>query len=233
MISIKNLHKSYKMGDSSLHVLKGIDLTVEEGELVAIMGSSGSGKSTLLNILGMLDLADKGAYRLDNVLIKDLTETTAAKYRNQFLGFVFQSFNLINYKNAMENVALPLYYQGLGRKPRQQKALEYLDKVGLKEWATHLPSELSGGQKQRVAIARAMASQPKVLLADEPTGALDSKTSKEVMGLIQQINNTGKTILVVTHELDIARMCKRVVKLKDGLIIEDQKVKQVIVNNHV
>ena len=233
MISIKNLHKSYKMGDSSLHVLKGIDLTVEEGELVAIMGSSGSGKSTLLNILGMLDLADKGAYRLDNVLIKDLTETTAAKYRNQFLGFVFQSFNLINYKNAMENVALPLYYQGLGRKPRQQKALEYLDKVGLKEWATHLPSELSGGQKQRVAIARAMASQPKLLLADEPTGALDSKTSKEVMGLIQQINNKGKTILVVTHELDIARMCKRVVKLKDGLIIEDQKVKQVIVDNHV
>ena len=221
------------MGDSSLHVLKGIDLTVEEGELVAIMGSSGSGKSTLLNILGMLDLADKGAYRLDNVLIKDLTETTAAKYRNQFLGFVFQSFNLISYKNAMENVALPLYYQGLGRKPRQQKAIEYLDKVGLKEWAKHLPSELSGGQKQRVAIARAMASQPKLLLADEPTGALDSKTSKEVMGLIQQINNTGKTILVVTHELDIARMCKRVVKLKDGLIIEDQKVKQVIVDNHV
>ena len=233
MIRIKNLHKSYKMGDSSLHVLKGIDLTVEEGELVAIMGSSGSGKSTLLNILGMLDLADKGAYRLDNVLIKDLTETTAAKYRNQFLGFVFQSFNLISYKNAMENVALPLYYQGLGRKPRQQKAIEYLDKVGLKEWATHLPSELSGGQKQRVAIARAMASQPKLLLADEPTGALDSNTSKEVMGLIQQINNTGKTILVVTHELDIARMCKRVVKLKDGLIIEDQKVKQVIVDNHV
>ena len=185
------------------------------------------------SILGMLDLADKGAYRLDNVLIKDLTETTAAKYRNQFLGFVFQSFNLISYKNAMENVALPLYYQGLGRKPRQQKAIEYLDKVGLKEWATHLPSELSGGQKQRVAIARAMASQPKLLLADEPTGALDSKTSKEVMGLIQQINITGKTILVVTHELDIARMCKRVVKLKDGLIIEDQKVKQVIVDNHV
>ena len=233
MISIKNLHKSYKMGDSSLHVLRGIDLTIEEGELVAIMGSSGSGKSTLLNILGMLDLADKGAYRLDNVLIKDLTETTAAKYRNQFLGFVFQSFNLINYKNAMENVALPLYYQGLGRKSRQQKALEYLDKVGLKEWATHLPSELSGGQKQRVAIARAMASQPKVLLADEPTGALDSKTSNEVMSLIQQINNAGKTILVVTHELDIARMCKRVVKLKDGLIVEDQKVNQVIVDNHV
>ena len=233
MISLKNLHKSYKIGHSSLHVLKGIDLTVEEGELVAIMGSSGSGKSTLLNILGMLDLADEGAYNLDNISIKDLTETSAAKYRNQFLGFVFQSFNLINYKNAMENVALPLYYQGLGRKIRQQKALEYLDKVGLKGWATHLPSELSGGQKQRVAIARALAPEPKLLLADEPTGSLDSKTSSEVMSLIQQINKSGKTILVVTHELDIAKMCKRILTLKDGVIIEDQKVNQVIVDNHV
>ena len=221
------------MGDSSLHVLKGIELQIAEGELVAIMGSSGSGKSTLLNILGMLDTADEGEYRLDKVLIKDLTETIAAKYRNLFLGFVFQSFNLINYKNAVENVALPLYYQGLARKIRQQKALEYLDKVGLKEWATHLPSEPSGGQKQRVAIARAMASQPKVLLADEPTGALDSKTSNEVMGLIQQINREGKTILVVTHELDIAHMCKRIITLKDGIIVEDQKVDQILVDTHV
>ena len=233
MIKIKNLHKSYKMGDSSLHVLKGIDLNIEEGELLAIMGSSGSGKSTLLNILGMLDVADQGEYLLDHVLIQDLTETTAAHYRNQFLGFVFQSFNLINYKNALENVALPLYYQGLGRKIRQQKAMDYLTKVGLKEWSTHLPSELSGGQKQRVAIARALASQPKVLLADEPTGALDSQTSNEVMELIQQINNEGKTILVVTHEMEIAHMCKRIVTLKDGRIVEDQKIKQVIISQDV
>jgi putative ABC transport system ATP-binding protein len=181
----------------------------------------------------MLDSIDEGEYLLDNVLIEGLTETTAANYRNKFLGFIFQSFNLINYKNALENVALPLYYQGLGRKIRQAKAMEYLEKVGLKDWASHLPSELSGGQKQRVAIARAMASQPKVLLADEPTGALDSNTSNEVMGLIQQINNEGKTILVVTHELDIAHMCKRIVTLRDGVIVEDQKVEQVIVENHV
>ena len=211
MILIKNLHKSYKMGKNSLHVLKGIDLKIEEGELVAIMGSSGSGKSTLLNILGMLDNADKGSYHLDNVLIENLDENKAAKYRNKFLGFVFQSFNLINYKNALENVALPLYYQGLSRKERQKQALEYLDNVSLKPWATHLPSELSGGQKQRVAIARAMASRPKVLLADEPTGAVDSTTSSEIMGLIQKINSEGKTILVVTHENDIAKMCKRIV----------------------
>lgn len=227
MIKIKDLHKSYKMGSNSLHVLKGINFEVEEGELVAIMGSSGSGKSTLLNILGMLDLLDKGTYDLDGVPIKDLDETKAANYRNKFLGFVFQSFNLINYKTALENVTLPLYYQGYKRKEREEEALRYLDNVGLKEWATHLPSELSGGQKQRVAIARALVSKPKVLLADEPTGALDSKTSKEVMALIQKINKDGKTILIVTHEEDIAKMCSRIVRLKDGVIMEDKKNKMV------
>ena len=226
MIKIKNLHKSYQMGKNSLHVLKGIDFEVKEGELVAIMGSSGSGKSTLLNIVGMLDNYDEGSYELGEVLIKKMDETKAAKYRNRFLGFVFQSFNLINYKNALENVVLPLYYQGVSRKERVEKALKYLDDVGLKEWATHLPTELSGGQKQRVAIARAMVGEPKVLLADEPTGALDSKTSKEVMDLIQKINKAGKTILVVTHEQDIAEMCSRIVKLKDGVIVEDKKIRQ-------
>ena len=228
MINIKDLHKSYKMGSNSLHVLKGINFSVKEGELVAIMGSSGSGKSTLLNIIGMLDNYDKGSYELDNILIKDLNETKAANYRNKFLGFVFQSFNLINYKSAVDNVILPLYYQGIKRKEREKTALDYLDSVGLKNWASHLPSELSGGQKQRVAIARAMVSKPKVLLADEPTGALDSNTSAEVMSLIQKINNSGKTILVVTHEEDIAKMCKRIVKLKDGVIVEDKKIKQKV-----
>ena len=226
MIIIKNLHKSYPMGNRSLHVLKGLNFTVKEGELVAIMGSSGSGKSTLLNILGMLDNYDDGSYTLGDVLIKKMDETKAAKYRNKFLGFVFQSFNLINYKNAQENVVLPLYYQGVSRKEREEKALKYLDNVGLKDWANHLPAELSGGQKQRVAIARAMVGEPKVLLADEPTGALDSNTSKEVMDLIQKINKAGKTILVVTHEEDIAKMCKRIVRLKDGVIVEDKKIKQ-------
>ncbi len=226
MLELNSLHKSYKMGSNYLHVLKGINFKVNEGELVAIMGSSGSGKSTLLNILGMLDSADKGTYFLDKIEIKNLDETKAARYRNEFLGFVFQSFNLINYKNAVENVALPLYYRGIARKKRQSEALNFLDKVGLSNWSKHLPSELSGGQKQRVAIARALVSNPKVLLADEPTGALDSKTSNEVMSIIQKINNEGKTILVVTHEEEIAKMCKRVVKLKDGLIIEDKYIKQ-------
>ncbi|MBW8199487.1 ABC transporter ATP-binding protein [Flagellimonas abyssi] len=233
MIEIKDLHKSYRMGTNSLHVLKGINFKVEDGELVAIMGSSGSGKSTLLNILGMLDGADSGEYTLDGVPIKNLSETKAAQYRNKFLGFIFQSFNLINYKSAAENVALPLYYQKVPRKERQEKAMKYLERVGLKPWADHLPSELSGGQKQRVAIARAMAAEPKVLLADEPTGALDSKTSYEVMDLIQKINDEGNTILVVTHEEDIAHMCKRIVHLKDGVIVEDKKVEQVRAEQYV
>ena len=225
MIEIKDLNKSYVMGKNSLHVLKGINLKIKEGELVSIMGSSGSGKSTLLNIIGMLDNYDTGSYHLDNVTIKDLDETKAAKYRNKFLGFVFQSFNLINYKTAIENIALPLYYQGIASKERQTIALDYLDKVGLKDWAGHLPSELSGGQKQRVAIARALASKPKVLLADEPTGALDSVTSDEVMELIIQINKEGKTILVVTHEQEVANMCNRIITLKDGVIMTDVKTK--------
>tara|TARA_B100001109_G_scaffold255712_1_gene260275 strand:+ start:1860 stop:2516 length:657 start_codon:yes stop_codon:yes gene_type:complete len=214
------------MGDSSLHVLKGINLHVDKGEMVAIMGSSGSGKSTLLNIIGILDELDSGEYTLDGIEIKDLTEKKAAQYRNKFLGFVFQSFNLINFKNALENVALPLYYQGLKRKERQEKAMFHLNKVGLADWSTHLPNELSGGQKQRVAIARALAAEPKLLLADEPTGALDSATSHEIMQFLQQLNDEGKTILIVTHEEDISLMCKRIVRLKDGVIMEDKKIKQ-------
>ena len=226
MLKINNLHKSYKMGDSSLHVLKGIDLHVDKGEMVAIMGSSGSGKSTLLNIIGILDELDSGECTLDGIEIKDLTEKKAAQYRNKFLGFVFQSFNLINFKNALENVALPLYYQGQKRKERQEKAMFHLEKVGLADWSTHLPNELSGGQKQRVAIARALAAEPKLLLADEPTGALDSATSHEIMQFLQQLNDEGKTILIVTHEEDISLMCKRIVRLKDGVIMEDKKIKQ-------
>jgi len=233
MLEIKQLHKSYAIGDSSLHVLKGIDLSVAQGEMVAIMGSSGSGKSTLLNIIGMLDEADGGDYILDQVPIKNLTEKKAAIYRNKFLGFIFQSFNLINYKNALENVALPLYYQGLKRKERQEKARFHLEKVGLLDWETHLPSELSGGQKQRVAIARALASDPKLILADEPTGALDTTTSYDIMAFLQELNNEGKTILIVTHEEDIAAMCKRIVRLRDGVIMEDKKVTQVRAESHV
>jgi putative ABC transport system ATP-binding protein len=227
MINIKELHKSYQMGNNALHVLKGINFEAKEGEMVAIMGSSGSGKSTFLNIIGMLDEADNGIYTLDGKIIKNLNEKIAAKYRNQFLGFIFQSFNLISYKSALDNVSMPLYYQGMKRNLRTERAMHYLEKVGLADWAEHLPSELSGGQKQRVAIARALASDPKVLLADEPTGALDSTTSYEVMELIQAINDEGKTILCVTHEEDIAHMCKRIVHLKDGLIIDDDMVTQV------
>ena len=228
MLIIQDLHKSYDTGKSKLHVLKGINLTIEEGEFVSIMGSSGSGKSTLLNIIGILDEKDSGIYELDGIPIEHLSEVKAAEYRSRFLGFVFQSFNLIGYKTALENVALPLYYQNVSRKERNLKALEYLEKVGLEPWANHLPNELSGGQKQRVAIARALITDPKVILADEPTGALDSKTTYDIMKLLQQINNEGKTIIVVTHEPDVAAETKRNVVLKDGIIESDTFIKQRI-----
>lgn len=218
MLKLTNIHKSYAVGKNSLHVLKGIDLNIEDGELVSIMGSSGSGKSTLLNILGILDNYDEGEYYLGDTLIKNLSETKAAIYRNKFIGFVFQSFNLISFKNAMENVALPLYYQNVSRRKRNDLALEYLDKVGLYDWAAHMPNELSGGQKQRVAIARALISNPSLILADEPTGALDTKTSYEVMEVLKEINQSGKTVIIVTHETDISQMTNRIIRLRDGLI---------------
>jgi putative ABC transport system ATP-binding protein len=227
MIKIEKLHKSYPIGKDSLHVLKGIDLHIKEGEFVSIMGSSGSGKSTLLNIVGLLDIHDKGDYYLNDQLIKNMNEKKAAILRNKFLGFVFQSFNLISYKTALENVALPLYYKGMKRKERLKVALEYLEKVGLKNWANHLPNELSGGQKQRVAIARALVTKPKVVLADEPTGALDSTTSDSVMDLLKEINNEGMTVFVITHEEEIAEQTKRIVRLKDGIIINDELTKVV------
>ena len=217
MIHLTNIHKTYQ-GAQPLHVLKGIDLHIGKGEFVAIMGASGSGKSTLLNILGILDDYDEGEYRLDGTLIRKLSETRAADYRNRMIGFIFQSFNLISFKDALENVALPLFYQGVSRKKRNQMAMEYLEKVGLREWAHHLPNELSGGQKQRVAIARTLITQPRIILADEPTGALDSKTSLEVMQLLRKLHDQGMTIVVVTHESGVAYQAEKIVHIKDGQI---------------
>lgn len=225
LIEVKGVNKTYNNGQP-LHVLKGIDLSVAEGEFVSIMGASGSGKSTLLNILGILDNYDSGEYRIDGRLIKDLTETQAAAYRNRLIGFIFQSFNLIGFKTAVENVELPLFYKGVSRKLRHERAMEYLSRLGIADWAAHYPNEMSGGQKQRVAIARALVTNPRIVLADEPTGALDSRTSEEVMQILGRLNREdGVTIIVVTHESGVANCTDKIVHIKDGIIgrIEDNR----------
>src|SRR5689334_19896503 len=218
MIELHGIHKYYHSGGQPLHVLKGVELSIREGELVSIMGSSGSGKSTLLNILGILDAFDSGTYLLDGQPVGKLAETAAARLRNKMLGFVFQSFNLLPFKNAAENVALPLYYQGVGRRERNRRAEEILDLVGLSDRKSFMPNQLSGGQKQRVAIARALVCKPKVILADEPTGALDSRTTQEIMELLKDIHGRGNTLIIVTHEQDIADQCERQIFLKDGVV---------------
>jgi len=218
MIRLEKINKYYQVGTHPLHVLKDLDLSIEAGEMVAVMGSSGSGKSTLLNILGILDDYDDGAYYLEDTLVRSLSERRAAAYRNRYIGFVFQSFNLLPFKNAVENVALPLYYQGISRRKRNKIALDYLERLELAEWAEHLPGELSGGQKQRVAIARALIGKPKVILADEPTGALDSETSLGIMKILEEVNREGMTVVVVTHEHDIAALCHRTIRLRDGVV---------------